>query len=53
MKRAIVVFILVFSAAVQVNAWTIEHTNLAIHSSGKTRMLAMKMAKLYGVQVLE
>ncbi len=52
MKRAIVVFILVFFAAVQVNAWTIEHTNLAIHSSGKTRMLAMKMSKLYGVQAL-
>ncbi len=53
MKRAIVVFILVFFAAVKVNAWTIENTNLAIHSSGKTRMLAMKMAKLYGVQVLK
>ena len=53
MKRAIVVFILVFFAAVQVNAWTIEHTNLAIHSSGKTRMLAMKMSKLYGVQALK
>ncbi len=52
MKRAIVVFIIVFFAAVQVNAWTIEHTNLAIHSSGKTRMLAMKMSKLYGVQAL-
>ena len=52
MKRAIVVFILVFFAAVQVNAWTIEHTNLAIHSSGKTRMLTMKMSKLYGVQAL-
>lgn len=52
MKRAIVVFILVFFAAVQVNAWTIEHTNLAIHSSGKARMLAMKMSKLYGVQAL-
>jgi len=53
MKRAIVVFILVFFTAVQVNAWTIEHTNLAIHSSGKTRMLAMKMSKLYGVQALK
>lgn len=53
MKRAIVVFILVFFTAVQVNAWTIENTNLAIHSSGKTRMLAMKMTKLYGVQVLK
>jgi hypothetical protein len=52
MKRAIVVFILVFFAAVQVNAWTIEHTNLAIHSSGKARMLAMKMSTLYGVQAL-
>jgi len=52
MKRAIVVFILVFFAAVQVNAWTIEHTSLAIHSSGKARMLAMKMSKLYGVQAL-
>ncbi len=52
MKKAIVVFILVFFTAVQVNAWTIDNTNLAIHSSGKTRMLAMKMTKLYGVQVL-
>ena len=53
MNRAIVVFILVFFTAVQVNALTIENTNLAIHSSGKTRMLAMKMANLYGVQVLK
>mgnify|MGYP003513193215 CR=1 FL=1 len=53
MKRVIVVFILVFFVAVQVNAWTIENTNLAIHSSGKARMLAMKMANLYGVQALE
>ena len=53
MNRAIVVFILVFFTAVQVNALTIENTNLAIHNSGKTRMLAMKMANLYGVQVLK
>ncbi len=53
MKKAIVVFILVFFAAVQVNAKTIENTNQAIQSSGKARMLAMKMSKLYGVQVLK
>ncbi len=53
MKRAIVVFILLFFVAVQVNAATIEHTNRAIHSSGKTRTLAMTMTKLYGIQTIK
>ncbi len=53
MKRAIVVFIFVFFAAVQVNAWTIENTELAIIRSGQTRALSMEMAKFYGIQVLK
>jgi hypothetical protein len=53
MKKAIVVFIFILFAAVSAQAKAIENTEQAINSSGKTRMLAMKMAKLYGVQVLK
>jgi hypothetical protein len=53
MKKAIVVFILILCAAVSAQAKTIETTEQAINSSGKTRMLSMKIAKLYGIQVLK
>ncbi len=51
MKKAIIVFVLLLFAAVQVQGATMNNVGDAINSSGKTRMLAMKMANLYGVQV--
>ncbi len=53
MKKAIVVFILILCAAVSAQAKAIENTEQAINRSGTTRMLSMKMAKLYGIQVLK
>ena len=53
MKKAIIVFILLLFAAVQVQASTVKSTEEAINNSGKTRMLTMKVAKLYGVQVIK
>jgi len=53
MKKAIVVFIFILCVSASVQAKAIENTEQAINSSGKTRMLAMKMAKLYGIQVLK
>ena len=53
MKKAIVVFTFIFFATVQVQANTVENTKQAIDGSGKTRMLSMKLAKLYGIQVLK
>ncbi len=53
MKRVIVVFMVVLFCATQVHAMTIESTEQAINSSGKTRMLAMRMAGLYGIQVVK
>ncbi|MCP4255885.1 MAG: hypothetical protein GY775_21290 [Candidatus Scalindua sp.] len=52
MKKAIVVFMLILFAAAHVQANTVKITKQNIDSSGKTRMLTMKMAKLYGIQVL-
>ncbi|MCP4413429.1 MAG: hypothetical protein GY808_12795 [Gammaproteobacteria bacterium] len=53
MKKAIVAFMLILFVTVHVQANTIENTKQAIDNSGKTRMLSMKMAKLYGIQVLK
>ncbi|MCP4265900.1 MAG: hypothetical protein GY777_10050 [Candidatus Brocadiaceae bacterium] len=53
MKRAIIVFMFLLFVSVQVQASTIGSTEQAINSSGKTRMLTMKVAKLYGVQVIK
>jgi hypothetical protein len=53
MKKAIVAFILILFVTVQVKANTIENTKQAINNGGKTRMLSMKMAKLYGIRVLK
>jgi hypothetical protein len=53
MKKAIVVFIFILCVSASAQAKAIENTEQAINSSGKTRMLAMKMAKLYGIQVLK
>ncbi len=53
MKKAIVVFMLILFAAVSAQAKAIKTTEQAINSSGKARMLSMKMAKLYGIQVLK
>ncbi len=53
MKKAVIVFILLLFAAVQVQAATVKNTEEAINNSGKTRMLTMKVAKLYGVQVIK
>ncbi len=53
MKKAIVVLILILCSAVSVQAEVVDNTELAINSSGKTRMLSMKMAKLYGIQILK
>ncbi len=41
------------SVAGQAKTFTIGGINDAINYSGKTRMLSMKMAKLYGIQVLK
>ncbi|MDR4503467.1 MAG: hypothetical protein MRK01_01585 [Candidatus Scalindua sp.] len=56
MKRSIGVFVFMFfavTAVTQVHALTIENTEQAINNSGKTRMLSMRMANLYGIQVLK
>lgn len=53
MKRAIFVFILLFFVATQVHAMTLESTEQAINNSGKTRTLSMRMANLYGIQVIK
>jgi hypothetical protein len=53
MKKAIVVFIFILCVSASAQAKAIENTEQAINSSGKARMLAMKMAKLYGIQVLK
>lgn len=53
MKKATAVFLLILFATISVQAKVIENTEQAINSSGQTRMLAMKMAKLYGIQVLK
>ncbi|GJQ57913.1 MAG: hypothetical protein D8M57_04085 [Candidatus Scalindua sp. AMX11] len=53
MKSAIVVSVFMFFTLTQVHALTIENTEQAINNSGKTRMLSMRMANLYGIQVLK
>jgi hypothetical protein len=53
MKKAIVVFILILFTAAAAQAKAIKNTEQAINSSGTTRMLSMKMSKLYGIQVLK
>jgi len=53
MKKSIVVFMLILFTAISAQAKVIENTELAINSSGETRVLTMKMAKLYGIQVLK
>ena len=53
MKKVIVAFMLILFVAVSAQAKTIGNTEQAINISGKTRMLTMKMAKLYGIQVLK
>ncbi len=53
MKKAIVVFMFILFAAVSAQAKAIETTEQAINSSGQARVLSMKMAKLYGIQVLK
>ncbi len=53
MKKAIVAIMLILFVTVQVQADTVTNTEQAISSSGMTRMLSMKMAKLYGIQTLK
>lgn len=53
MKKSIVMFLLILFTAMSVQAKPITNTGQAIDDSGKTRVLAMKMAKLYGIQVLK
>ncbi len=53
MKKAIIAFMLLLFVTVQAQANTIGNTTQAVNAAGKTRMMAMKMAKLYGLQVIK
>ncbi len=53
MKKGIIVVMLLLFAAVQVQASIIGSTEQAIDKSGKTRMLTMKISKLYGLLVIK